>query len=581
MAGCDRGTKGRLVLGWAIAVVLISGDEGAIAQMIPDATLETQVNGVCNGSGGSCNITDGATRGSNLFHSFLQFSLPNGDTTNFQTLPAIQNVIVRVTGQGTGFVSNINGTISTSNPANFFLLNPNGIIFGPGATLNIGGSFLATTAERMLFQDGTVFNTRDPSPLLTVRVPIGLQTGQTPGNIHLQGTRLAAGSTDNFSGIALVGGNVSLDNANISTSGQGVFLGGLAASGTIELNSSGNSFNLAFPTGVARANVSLTNQSDVEAIAGSGINVVAQDVTLLNGSYLLTGTGQTANSSFANVARDLQVDATGAVQLLDASYIGSALTGGNGSSGKITISGQRVDLINGSAVLSTSVGQGNAGDVTVNANDIISIKGKDTNGISSGIGSYVASVLSLLGVGNGGNVLLQAKDISLEDGALILTSNVSSPGNSGNILIQAGNNLSLTDGSQLRSSTSGQGNAGDITIQAKGAVSLIGTNTAINSSVQDQTAIGNAGNLSITADSITVQAGAQVSSYTVGQGNSGNIFIHVNDLIEVVGQDNERSFITAEVSPGATGRGGNVTIFWMEAPCLWVTTVTGLLEISK
>jgi filamentous hemagglutinin family protein len=159
----------------------------APAQIVPDGTLGTQAIpvtlGACAGAGGVCGITTGTTRGSNLFHSFRQFSLPNGDFAAFVTNPTIQNVIVRVTGQGNGFISNINGTIATVNPtltvinpANFFLINPNGIVFGSGARLLNGGSFLASTAERMLFQDGTAFDTRDQTsnPLLTVSVPIGL-----------------------------------------------------------------------------------------------------------------------------------------------------------------------------------------------------------------------------------------------------------------------------------------------------------------------------------------------------------------------------------------------------------------------
>ncbi|MCY7393462.1 MAG: filamentous hemagglutinin N-terminal domain-containing protein, partial [Leptolyngbyaceae cyanobacterium CAN_BIN12] len=99
------------------------------AQIVPDGTLGTQVFGACGGTGGACGVINGTTRGSNLFHSFQQFSLPNPtDGAGFVIAPAIQNVIVRVSGVGQPFISNINGIIATFaptgtlTPANFFLL---------------------------------------------------------------------------------------------------------------------------------------------------------------------------------------------------------------------------------------------------------------------------------------------------------------------------------------------------------------------------------------------------------------------------------------------------------------------------
>ena len=171
-------------------VVLLSP---AQAQIQGDGTLNTQVNStLTTPCAGNCNITNGTTRGGNLFHSFRQFSLPNGDFANFITTPAIQTVIVRVTGVGQPFISNINGRIATTNaavtlvnPANFFLLNPNGIVFGPNARVLVGGSFLATTADRMVFQDGTAFRTTDPSPLLTITAPIGLGFTGVPQSIRV------------------------------------------------------------------------------------------------------------------------------------------------------------------------------------------------------------------------------------------------------------------------------------------------------------------------------------------------------------------------------------------------------------
>ncbi|HRI39348.1 MAG TPA: filamentous hemagglutinin N-terminal domain-containing protein, partial [Nitrospira sp.] len=88
-------------------------------------------------------------RGTNLFHSFDQFSVGPGDVAKFlNTTPAphTENIVSRVTGQSP---SSIFGTIDTTNypGANLFLMNPAGIIFGPTAKLDIGGSVTFTTAN--------------------------------------------------------------------------------------------------------------------------------------------------------------------------------------------------------------------------------------------------------------------------------------------------------------------------------------------------------------------------------------------------------------------------------------------------
>ena len=154
------------------------------SQVTSDGTLGT----IVNVTGGSAGITGGTQAGQNLFHSFGQFSLsPSSiNTAVFNHNPAIQNIITRVTG---GSISNINGRIQAGN-VNLFFLNPSGIVFGEQASLEIGGSFIASTANSLKFADGQAFNLSTPaeSALLLVNVPIGLQYGASPGSIQVQGS---------------------------------------------------------------------------------------------------------------------------------------------------------------------------------------------------------------------------------------------------------------------------------------------------------------------------------------------------------------------------------------------------------
>ncbi|MEE3715382.1 DUF4347 domain-containing protein [Tumidithrix elongata RA019] len=108
-------------------------------------------------------ITGGTQAGANLFHSFQQFGLNQGQIANFLSQPNIQNILSRVVG---GDPSVINGLIQlTGGNSNLYIMNPAGIIFGANASLNVPASFTATTASGIQIGNGWFgINTR-PSDL--------------------------------------------------------------------------------------------------------------------------------------------------------------------------------------------------------------------------------------------------------------------------------------------------------------------------------------------------------------------------------------------------------------------------------
>lgn len=169
--------------GWAIALTtaILSTPLSPIqAQLTPDTTLGAEnsrvtPNMLIQGLP-TDQIEGGAERGVNLFHSFRDFNVANGQRVYFANPTGISNILTRVTGNNP---SEILGRLGVNGGANLFLLNPNGILFGPNASLDIRGSFTASTANSFTFPNGEQFSATNPAapPLLTINVPIGLQYG--------------------------------------------------------------------------------------------------------------------------------------------------------------------------------------------------------------------------------------------------------------------------------------------------------------------------------------------------------------------------------------------------------------------
>jgi filamentous hemagglutinin family protein len=613
---------------WRFEIALAFGIVGAIActcksslaQITPDATLGAEGSVLtpnANVRGFPADLIEGgATRGANLFHSFSEFNVEDGLRVYFANPAGIENILTRVTGNT---LSNILGTLGVNGTANLFLLNPNGIIFGPNARLDVGGSFMATTANSFVFGDGLEFSATNPTvpPLLTISVPLGLQYGPQPGAIASQGALLV----DEGQSLILAGGDIALDNTFLAVDffqGGRIELGAVGGEGTVGLKAEGTLLSLSFPDELQRANVSLANGSvvDVRAEDGGSIAIHAQNIDISMGSRLLAGIASGLGSPESQ-AGNIILDATGEISVDQSLIYNLIFPGATGTSGNIEVTTGSLAVTNRAQLSASTLGQGNAGSVIINARDnvsldnstIFSIVGEDAVGRGGNINITTGSLAltnvaqldaSPFGQGDGGDIIINARDTVSLDGSNPAGSRTTSiftevvqgaRGNGGNIEISTGS-LFVTNGAKLEASTRGVGDAGNTFITARDTVSFNGVNAVTPSgtfSDIEADAIGRGGNIQIATGSLEITNGAQLSANTNGWGNAGNIIIEARDRVSLDGFDEKLlgdaddfgidgsgllfgispSLIRSDVDEGGNGSGGDIRI------------TTGVLSITN
>ncbi|NJO97129.1 MAG: filamentous hemagglutinin N-terminal domain-containing protein [Hyellaceae cyanobacterium CSU_1_1] len=130
-----------------IILIMLDSNSTVQAQIVGDNTAKTQVQT----DRGVSVITGGIQSGKNLFHSFEQFSVVTGGVANFDHALEVENIFSRVTG---GAVSELDGLIQTQGDTSLFLLNPAGVVFGANAQLDLGGSLIVSTGDRLILPTG-------------------------------------------------------------------------------------------------------------------------------------------------------------------------------------------------------------------------------------------------------------------------------------------------------------------------------------------------------------------------------------------------------------------------------------------
>jgi len=517
------------------------------AEIVPDSTFS---NSTAVSSDGClvCEITGGRREGDNLFHVFETFSVDV--EAYFNHSADIENIFSRVTGSA---ISNIDGTIRANGTANLFLLNPNGIVFGEEASLDIGGSFIASTAERILFEDGRYFDTfTSPSEaLLSVTTPIGLQFGQNPGSItNASVANLAVDGSD----IPVSGGLEVLPGQTLALVGNGLKIAGsvmIAPAGNIELGSvSDNSFvglslednqwNLLYDDIVNNySDINLYNFSYLSTNgAGAGrIKLQGRDITFTEGSLVRALTLGTEAGDALIISAVGEVTLSGDLTALE------VWSEDLGAASDIFIDASDLTIEQGAYIDSQGL-IGQAGDITINTTGQVELSGVDSEGFQGGLFAEVYEDYDATLIG--GNVTIDTEQLLIKDGAQISVATFGSA-SAGDLTIRAAESVTIED-----------------SVDNEGRTGLFNqVNIGFDEDGNELLSSGNAGGITIATDRLSVSDGGKIQNSTFAAGNAGDTIIVASDIFLTGATPDGQiaSEIAAEVSSEeATGNGGKLTI---------------------
>ena len=523
------------------------------AQIIGDETLP--VNSDVSQNGSTIFVRDGTQVGNNLFHSFSEFSLGRGIEVRFENSDITERIVGRVTGSS---ASRIDGLIRANGTADLFLINPQGIIFGEGAQLAIGGSFIGSTAESISFSDGTIFRATGegtsltPTPLLEVSVPVGLQLSPQSGSIRVEGLGnnvlfttpqviinefLAEPGngglqvSEQGETLVLIGGDLNLDGGVLESEAGRIELAAIGE-GTVELQPEPRGFSFGYESVSEFRDISLTNDALV-AVSNSGegieegglIHLQGRRISLERNSLLLMqqeGIGET-QGIFIDASRSLEIFGTldfDPAGIDPETMMGDPLPGtaifvnnlGERASGSIEVSVPKILLENSAFIFSDTSGTGNSGAIRIQSQSL------ELNGLDSQ--NQTGITARTLGPGDAGDIFIATETLLLVDGGLVASIEVLVPevtGFSGTIEIEAT----------------------DIRIEGKTSSVLSPSPSMISTSsvtTTDGFSEGSGGDIIIQAASLELQDEGAITTSTFGLRSAGNILIEASDLIELAGE---------------------------------------------
>jgi len=492
----------------------------------------------------------GTKAGNNLFHSFKTFDIKsnNGvaESATFTGSSDIKNVISRVTG---GEISTINGLLKSEvGNADFYFLNPAGVIFRENAKVDVPAAFHISTADELQFDDDSIFSASNPD-----KSTLGMAQPKAFGLLSPQTVSIVVdGSEFDFqpkSNVSLTAGSIEIKNANIFNE-----------AGSIHLVTQENNRDPILTKGalpkISEGNLIITSSKvDVSGAGGGLLNISAGLVKLIDSNLY------NANLSLDNPHGETNIQMNN-LQMLASSIQNNAIDEASSARLKVTARGN-VDLSNNSKLQTATGGSGDAGEIDIKVKGLLKLQ----NG--GRINSFTQ------GKGSAGSVKVKAGELSVDGKGLDSTTGIlndtGSSGNAGSISLDISGLLELINGATIRSNTYAQGNAGKVAVKAdelhidrQGSDSVTGilSDASTNSS-------GHAGSISLDISGLLeLINGAIIKSNTYAQGNAGSVTVKAEELhIDRQGSD-YLTGILSDASTNSSGDAGHISL-----------NVSGLLEL--
>ncbi|MCP4345858.1 MAG: CHAT domain-containing protein [Desulfobacterales bacterium] len=498
----------------------------------------------------------GTQAGANLFHSFQKFNIHSNESATFSGPGSVQNIISRVTG---GDISWIDGTLRSTIPgADLYLLNPAGLMFGPDALLDLGGSFHVTTADYLRMGDtekfyaapreNDVLSAANPAAfgfLDNNAAPITFKGGETklPKGQDNADLCVSKGNT-----ISVIGGNIEI-KGNINAPEGRINIASVGSGGEVILADPGtdvSSFDkmgditisdksVADVSGEGSGSVFIrggrffSDNSEINAETlgnknGGVVDIRVGSLSFTNGASIITGTKGTGRGADTEIHATDSVAFSGERDNSDGSKI-ETVTEGAGDAGSLHIEAGDISFTDGAYINISTHGKGKGGAGTLRASDMVSFAGEAGSGYPSSI---------------------ELVTYSGEEGA----------GNAGTLLIESGN-ISFTDGAYINAATYGKGKGGAVTFKCSDQVLFAGeTKNGEDRSMIQIASIydyGDAGNLLIEAGDISFTDGAYINAATYGKGKGGAVTFKVSDMISFAGEAGSGSPGSIELATVSTG----------------------------
>lgn len=393
----------------------------------------------------------GQRAGNNLFHSFSQFDVSKGEIAEFSGSAEIRNIISRVTG---GKTSYIDGTLRSTIPdADFYFLNPAGVVFGSDSVLDVLGTFNVSSADYLKFSDDSLFyvSLSEQSTFTSASPSAFGFLGQNSESIIFQGSKLDA---QKF----------------------------LVAASEVEIGVDTELYadEIYITTVQDSAEVAINNSLQDKSFASGKIHM---ENAVLQGKQIFLSTGDLEMLGFSKITTWDLADQTNVhifaknISLNDNAMI-SANSGIGG--GNITIEAVELTMTNEAALNVTTSGDKAAGNIeltldVLRMNQDATIRA-DTNVHSNGTGGKVSLNVGMavladeawiftgsLGKGDSGEIRITASRLLLSGKSVIATTTFN-VGKAGNLLLVVEEELVLSDQAVISGGTEGQGSGGEVVV---------------------------------------------------------------------------------------------------------------------